>query len=672
MLEWIFARADTDCRMCTEPHPGCVFLDTSIGLLRAISDTTGDMIFAKDAQGRLTFANPATLVLIGRPESEVIGKTDAEFLCDKAAAAQVMANDRRIMETGEPEDLEEVVPLPDGTVRVWSSRKIPHKNRDGQVIGLFGVSRDITIRKEAEEAIIASERAAKELAEALATERGKLAAIIEHLPVGVVVGDPHGHIISMNLRGLQLHGFPSESEMFYTLDQYLAEFELFYPDGTVMSTLEWPVSRAIRGEFVRGFEVRLINKKRGLDIVVSYDTAPVNGPDRKPNLFVYVMRDLTQQKRNEEQIQQAREAAETANKAKDHLLAVVSHELRTPLNPILAITSYLQTQDLPPQLIDDINTIKRNVEQEARIVDDLLNVTRLGRGKIILHQEAMDLHTLIRTVVGQFQPVMESKGIELLVSLRAKPHVWVDPGRIQQVFSNLLDNAVKFTPKDGRITVRSMMATEGRVRVEITDTGIGIDPEILPKLFTPFEQGEKTTTRRFGGLGLGLVIVKGIVDLHGGTIAATSPGKDQGTTFTIELAVASGEIPHQPLSIEKEANVACQRILLVEDHPDTLRIMARLLTSSGHHVLTAADFKEAMAKIDSEDFDILVSDIGLPDGSGLDIMKALRGKRSVKGIALSGFGHDDDIRRSKEAGFTEHLVKPVDFHVLNRAIKKLA
>jgi PAS domain S-box-containing protein len=502
-------------------------LRNSTTLLKGISDSTDDIIFAKDREGRLCFANPATLVLIGKPLEQVIGRTDAEFLDDAEAARRVMENDRRIIETGTVENLEEVVPMPDGTRRVFLSQKMPYRDAEGKVVGLLGISRDITQR-------------------------------------------------------------------------------------TIV----------------------------------------------------------------EDESRRAKETAEAASNAKDHLLAIVSHELRTPLNPILAITSYLQTrQDLPADLRADLETIRRNVVQEAHIVDDLLSVTRLQRGKIVLHHEAVDLHAMLLSVIKQVVNQTDAKKIQVLATLGADHHhVWADTTRMQQVLSNLLDNAIKFTPENGRIIVSTATIPDSRMRIEISDTGVGIEPDVLPKLFTPFEQGEKTTTRRFGGLGLGLVIVKGIVDLHKGTITATSPGRDLGTTVILDLPAMRPVLPENPPPTPAQVNKVEPglRVLLVEDHHDTLQIMRRVLIAMGYSVLTATNVKDAIAIITAEPFDLLLSDIGLPDGSGLDIMRALRTHKDKKGIALSGFGHDEDIRRSKEAGFTEHLIKPVDFKMLDTTLKRIA
>jgi CheY-like chemotaxis protein len=237
---------------------------------------------------------------------------------------------------------------------------------------------------------------------------------------------------------------------------------------------------------------------------------------------------------------------------------------------------------------------------------------------------------------------------------------------------NLLSNSVKFTPESGRIAVRTANDEQGELEIEISDNGVGIEAEMLPKLFTPFEQGERSVTRKFGGLGLGLAISKGLVELQRGAISAMGDGKDKGATFKLRFeslktpaeAVASS----QPDPAAKRKNL---RILLVEDHPDTCRVMSKLLRSFGYSVDCADSVKSALELGDSKTFDLLISDIGLPDGSGLEIMQLFKNK-SIKGIALSGFGLDEDLHRSQEAGFAEHLIKPVNFHKLDAVIQRVA
>lgn len=373
----------------------------------------------------------------------------------------------------------------------------------------------------------------------------------------------------------------------------------------------------------------------------------------------------------------SRRDAEAANRSKDHFLAVLSHELRTPLTPVLASVTYLEAQrDVEPGLRAELELIRRNVELEARLIDDLLDLTRIARGKVHLHNEVVDAHACLRAALTTCQQEASAKRLELSLNLwAARPHVWADPARIQQVFCNLISNAVKFTPPGGRVTLLTGNDADGNFVAEVADTGAGIEAAALGRIFNAFEQGEQTIQRQFGGLGLGLTISKGLVDMHGGRLTAVSEGQGKGATFTLELKAvehaASPAAPPGPRLRGSPARPAT--ILLVEDHPDTLRVMARLLRSLGHHVLTADTVASARRLADEAvgQFDLLVSDLGLPDGSGMDLIRELKGRHGVRGIALSGFGMDEDVRRSLEAGFDHHLTKPVSFAVLTELVDRL-
>ncbi|HEY2586619.1 MAG TPA: ATP-binding protein, partial [Tepidisphaeraceae bacterium] len=388
-----------------------------------------------------------------------------------------------------------------------------------------------------------------------------------------------------------------------------------------------------------------------------------------------IARDITLQKRFQQELRQAKEAAEQANRAKDRFLSVLSHELRTPLTPVLAEMSYLEAlADLPESIRGNIAMIRRNVETEARLIDDLLDLTRISRGKLRLHFEVVALNDALRAVVGMLQGQIDQKAIELTVGLRARAHhVWGDPGRIQQIFLKLLSNAVKFTPEGGTIAIRTSNPDGGnRVRVEIDDSGIGIDPELLPRLFNPFEQAEHS--RRLGGLGLGLSIARSLVEFHQGTIHASSEGRGRGSRFVVELSTTTQQRPEQPASKpagESADRLSGFRVLLVEDHADTRQTMARLLEMIGCTVQSAGTVREAVELADHGEFDLLISDIGLPDGSGTDVMRRLR-DRKVPGIALSGFGQEEDMRRSREAGFEDHITKPINFQSLRDAVHRYA
>jgi signal transduction histidine kinase/ActR/RegA family two-component response regulator len=378
----------------------------------------------------------------------------------------------------------------------------------------------------------------------------------------------------------------------------------------------------------------------------------------------------------EAELRRAKEAAESASKAKDQFLAVLSHELRTPLTPVVAAVSSLEQQPLPERILEDIGMIRRCVELETRLIDDLLDLTSVTRGKLQLVLDPIDAHVKVRNVIELCHSEAERKNFRLITELTAERHyVQGDSARLQQVFWNLIRNSIKFTPEGGCISIRSWNAADGQLFITVSDTGIGIDPEVLPHIFDPFEQGEENIARRFGGLGLGLAIAKAVVDLHGGELRAASEGKGRGATLTVVLDTVTAEEQKEhvpaPATNHPGANGAT-RLLLVEDHPDTAQIMSRLLKRSGHIVHVADSVAMALKVADAEDFDLLISDIGLPDGSGLDLMRQLRCKREVAGIVLSGFGMQEDVDKSKAAGFSEHLTKPVDFIRLEAAIARIS
>ena len=389
--------------------------------------------------------------------------------------------------------------------------------------------------------------------------------------------------------------------------------------------------------------------------------------------------EIAERKRMEEQLaaaitraEQAKAVAEQANRAKDHFLAVLSHELRTPLTPVVMGVSMLQGRsDLAPAVRETLEMIGRNVDMEARLIDDLLDVSRIARGKIELQKQRVELCTVIRRAVEVCNPDIEARRLHFGVDWGPAPY-WVeaDVSRLQQVFWNLLKNAVKFTPHDGCVGIRCR-PHEKHIIVEVNDSGIGIESEALARVFNAFEQAERSITRQFGGLGLGLAIGKAMVEEHGGTIEAQSEGLGKGATFRVRLPLAApaGE-PEPPMPAAPPRRVVRQlRVLLVEDHGVTAKLMRMVLASDGHTVQMAGDVATALELAGRNDFDLLLSDLGLPDGSGHDLMRHLRERgHKFPGIALSGYGQEEDIRRSYEAGFAAHLTKPASREAVVAAV----
>jgi signal transduction histidine kinase/CheY-like chemotaxis protein len=371
-----------------------------------------------------------------------------------------------------------------------------------------------------------------------------------------------------------------------------------------------------------------------------------------------------------------------ANAAKDQFLALLSHELRNPLSPVIAMVGELEasTPD-SPHTRHALEVIRRNVELEARLIDDLLDVTRISKGKLQLSFETVSVHETMQRAYEICRDEIQQKKLRFEFRLRAtRPYVEGDPARLQQVFWNLIKNSVKFTPEGGAVTVETSNRTPQEIEIKITDTGIGIESEKIDKIFNAFEQGQSSITRRFGGLGLGLAISKAMVDAHGGKIHVESPGKDQGSVFTLSMKtveapepVANGSgAPQAPTAAEKKKieERSCH-ILVVDDHQDTCVGMKMMLERRGYDITIAHTADQAVQKAGAQDFDLLISDIGLPDRSGYELMRELRATRNLRGIAISGFGMEHDVNKARAAGFSEHLTKPINFERLEEAIQGL-
>jgi CheY-like chemotaxis protein len=329
--------------------------------------------------------------------------------------------------------------------------------------------------------------------------------------------------------------------------------------------------------------------------------------------------------------------------------------------------------DFPSSFRKHMAMIRRNIELETRLIDDLLDLNSVTSGKMRLHVQPTHVHAVLTQALQTCASETSAKKLDIQLDLQADNDlVNADAARLQQTFWNLLRNAAKFTAAGGSIFIRSENIA-GRVRLEVRDTGIGIEPEILPKVFEAFEQGDMKITRQFGGLGLGLAICKSIMEMHGGAIRAHSDGPGTGATFTVELPVACVAEHHAvAMPMPMGDSVAGHlRVLLVEDHPDTREVLARLLADSNYAVKTASSVAAALQLATTERFDVVVSDLGLPDGTGYDLMKQLRDHHGIRGIALSGYGMGEDQRRSREAGFLDHIVKPVNVSQLLATIERI-
>ncbi|HSH38043.1 MAG TPA: ATP-binding protein [Chthoniobacterales bacterium] len=374
-------------------------------------------------------------------------------------------------------------------------------------------------------------------------------------------------------------------------------------------------------------------------------------------------------------VKRAQAEAEQANRAKDKFLAALSHELRTPLTPVLLTAAALERDpSVSADHREQLGMMRRNVELEARLIDDLLDLTRISRGTLHLDLAPADIHSLLAHTDEIVRSDAQTKGVDLQFELdAAHHHVVADSARLHQVFWNILKNAIKFTPAGGRISVRTTSCGADRIRIAFTDTGVGIEESFLRFVFQPFMQADVRSDSALSGLGLGMSISKTIIELHGGTIDVASAGRGCGATFVVELttaaAIENGASAQQSPTL---VSADTYRLLVVEDHQPTLDVLARLLRKQGHAVETASTVEAARDLAANRKFDLVISDIGLPDGNGVDLMTELTRNYGLRGIAVSGYGMEEDLARTRNAGFIAHLVKPIDFERLNRVLERVA
>jgi len=493
-------------------------------------------------------------------------------------------------------------------------------------------------------------------------------------PVAVYSCDASGVIQDFNRRAVEL--WARKPALGDTDERFCGSFKLFRPDGSFMPHEQCPMAEVISGKTpkVRDAEV-LIERQDGSRVTVIVNILPLKNQRGEIAGAINCFYDITDRKQAENALEMARQQAEAANRDKDRFLAVLSHELRTPLTSVMmSITAMDMNPNLATEIRSDVAMIRRNMELEAKLIDDLLDLSRVTSGKLRLSLETVEVNSAMHHVCETCRPFILEKGIHLHIDLpHETPFVKADPGRLQQVVWNLLRNAAKFTPERGDIHVNISRVPGDRVRIQIRDTGIGIPPEVLPKIFDAFEQGDANITRQFGGMGLGLSISKALVEMHQGTIRAETGGRGQGSTFTVELPLLTAPelAPAQPHSPADNGGKTKLRVLVVEDHQDTAKVLGRLLRASGYAVKTAHNAATALQLAAAEPFDVIVSDIGLPDMTGYDLMKEIKSRYPMKGIAMSGYGMDEDLRKSHEAGFSDHIVKPANVARLERSIRRI-
>lgn len=549
----------------------------------------------------------------------------------------------------------------DGSLDWTFSRAVPLLGPDGEIAEWFGTASDVTERKRAEEALRESE----------ARYRSLFESIDEGFCVIEMLHDEQGRPV--DYRFIEVNPvFEKQAGMREATGKRMLEFV----PGIEAHWLESYDRVARTGEPIR-FAAEYKGLGRWFD-VYAFRIGGMTGA-RLAVLF----NDITKRKLAEDALRASEERARAASLAKDAFLAQLSHELRTPLTPVLMTAATLKDDtSISPHGREAFAMIERYVNLEARLIDDLLDITRVTQGKLALRFEVCDIHAILIQAIEIIRDGAREKGILLEPNLGAGRTAFLgDAARLQQVFWNILQNAVKYSPAGScvHITTRDVpLSGPGEALrgmcVEVADSGMGFEPAEAENLFQPFHQADAA---KGAGLGLGLAIARAIVEQHSGRISGASDGPGRGAAFTVELpsiAAPAGGSPSAPKErmVIHTPPLRPLRLLLVEDHEATLQVLSRFLTHAGHTVSVARSVREGIDVARQHTFDFVVSDLGLPDGMGTDLMKELRDAHGLAGVALSGYGMEEDIRRSRAAGFAAHLVKPVKFEELQRALRALA
>jgi PAS domain S-box-containing protein len=500
--------------------------------------------------------------------------------------------------------------------------------------------------------------------------------LFESVPVGLYRISKDGTFLEANLALLEILGYPNR--------ETIKQANLF-TDHFPSSALQAIQNQSDQQQPTQNLELRLSRCCNNGKIWVRYSARSVY--DEQEN-FLYnegIIEDITQRKEAEAQVsqllekeQQAREEAEAANRLKDEFLATLSHELRTPLNSILGWAQMLQRGTLSQkQTTKALSIIERNVRDQTKLVEDLLDVSRIVRGKMKLDLRLVDLYQVVNEALNMVRPTAEAKSIQLQI-LPPEPEILRingDVDRLRQIIWNLLINAIKFTPNKGKVTVR-LEQVEEMVMVHVTDTGIGIESDILPHVFDRFRQVDSSSRRRHGGLGIGLAIVRHLTELHGGSVTATSEGQDQGSTFSVKLpaAITQESEVNSPV-VESATNlpqIAGIRVLVVDDEPDTLQLTTMILEEYEVQVTAVESVAQALQALETQTFDLMISDISMPEADGYDLIKSVRTSYpQMSAIALTAFASDRDRTTALETGFDLYLAKPIDADQLVEAVEEL-
>jgi PAS domain S-box-containing protein len=629
--------------------------------LRVSLSSIGDAVIATDLKGAVNFINPTAETLTGWTTQEATGRPLVEVfnIINEFTRQRVDDPVSKVLREGAVVGLANhtILTAKDGREIAIDDSGAPIRASGGRIIGVILVFRDVTERRRAEET------------------RAALAAIVESSDDAIIGTSLDGVIRSWNKGAERVYGYSAEEVMGKPVSILSPESK---PDDFLQI-----MERIRRGERIDHYETQRLSKEGEL-IDVSLTVSPILNANGEIIGVSKVARDITERIRLLQSEQQARVAAEQANRAKDEFLAVLSHELRSPLNAMTGWTRLLQEGNLDEtQMQRAVEIIYRNVNLQKTLIEDLLDVSRIISGKMRLEKEMTSLLISVQSALEEARPAAERRQIRIESSFDLEADtILSDKHRLQQIVTNLLNNAIKFSSEGSTIRV-SLERENDMAKLVVQDFGIGIRTDLLPHIFDRFRQADTSSKRKYGGLGLGLTIVKNLVELHGGTISAHSDGEDTGTIFTVRLPLASQSLLH---GILQTSNVASGnddqssrpleglRILLVDDDTDALELMNFVLTAKGASLTGVPSVSAALQALESQRFELLISDLGMPGMDGYELIQQVRhtvDADKLPAIALTGFVSSDDRERVLEAGFQVHLPKPVDIEKLLSLILSL-
>jgi PAS domain S-box-containing protein len=628
-----------------------------------VESVTDYAIFMLDTEGHITTWNLGAERIKGYRASEIIGEHFSKFYPPEDVAAGKC--DRLLVEAaarGRVED-EGWRVRKDGT-RFWASVVITAlRQKDGKLRGFAKITRDLTTRREADEEVHRLEERFRLLVESV-------------VDCAIYMLDPEGIVTTWNVGAERIKGYKASEIIGHS-------FARFFPPEDVSAgkpKRELEIARATGRFEDEGWRVRKNGERFWANVVVT----PIRDDHGHHVGFAKVTRDLTARREAEKTqarltlAESAANRAEEANRLKDEFLATVSHELRTPLTAMIGWARMLRTQPLEPQAASAIEIIERNAKAQAKIIEDLLDISRIVSGKLRL--ALVDLVPITQDAIEVVRPSATAKDIDIEVEVGEMGLIVGDGERLRQVVWNLLSNAVKFTPQHGK--VRLKLERQGsRVMLTVSDTGKGISPDFMPYLFERFKQADQTITRRAGGLGRGRAPGRHNVELHGGTVTATSGGEGHGSTFIVTIpirAVAPVEARESQQSSPPPPLVDSLhglQVLVVDDELDARELVATILSEAGAIVTTASSAQEGLACFQRISPSLIVSDLGMPIEDGYSLMRRVRALgdegRRVPAVALSAFTRNEDRARALAAGFTIHMAKPVDPDDLVRTVTNL-